>query len=152
MASKSLNATKRGCAAAESNIGGGGALVKRWHERAKANDLDTRSRGVFRQRAPTLRVGPQGGRSSQIRDRTVTERGQMLDDLPAAVARIRDDAGESGDLPVEQDDIGQITYCAQLILREKAGGENDSVNSSIVQPLDMSKLHLRPIGDVTDDQ
>ena len=76
----------------------------------------------------------------------------MLDDLPAAVARIGDDAGESGDLPVEQHDIGPITYRTQLILREKAGGEDDSVDSSIVQPLDMGKLHLRPIGDVADDQ
>ena len=44
----------------------------------------------------------------------------MLDNLPAAVARICDDAGESGDLPVEQNNIGSITYRSQLILREKA--------------------------------
>ena len=76
----------------------------------------------------------------------------MLDDLPAPVARIGDDAGESRDLPVEQHNIGPITYRTQLGLREKAGGEDDSVDSSIVQSLDMGKLHLRPIGDVADDQ
>ena len=76
----------------------------------------------------------------------------MLDDLPATVARIGDDAGESGDLPVEQHDIGPITNRTELRIREKAGGEDDSVDSTIDQPLDMGMLHLRSIGDVADDQ
>ena len=76
----------------------------------------------------------------------------MLDDLPATVARIGDDACESGDLPVEQHNIGPITNRTELSLREKAGGEDDSVDSTIVHSLDMGELHLRSIGDVADNQ
>ena len=76
----------------------------------------------------------------------------MLDDLPATVARIGEDAGESGDLPVEQHNIGPINDRTQFFLREKAGREDDTVDATIVQPLDMGEFDLRSIGDVADDQ
>ena len=76
----------------------------------------------------------------------------------AAVPRIRDDARESGHLPVEQDRLRSATPTARNSTSgKKTGGQNDSeYEASVTEPAtgrsDMHKLHLRPIGDVTDYQ
>ena len=66
----------------------------------------------------------------------MAQRHQMFDDLPTAIARIRGDAGKSGHFTIEQHDLGPGAYRLHLNLRQQAGGQDDSVDASVAQPLE----------------
>ena len=71
----------------------------------------------------------------------MTQRGEVVDDLPAGVGGVTHDAGQAGRLPVIQHDGPLFGQLEQFIVGQATAGQHESGDRGF-QPLGVGSLEL----------
>lgn len=138
-------------ALSECGVGRGCSAPHRWRKRAEAGSAETEFSCHCPDRVPAFRGQPGTPRAGGVDDRAVSERCQVLDDLPGAVLVIDDRARYAADLPADEGEPVSVGQLADLLVGHAAGGDHETVHRP-AQALDVGGLEVRGFLGVGQDE